>query len=88
MKQVKLFNIYKPVIGMVHISALPGTPNYKGSVKQIIEQTKREALIYKENGLDAIVIENMHDVPYLKRKVGPEVTSLVSVIGYEVKNRW
>jgi membrane complex biogenesis BtpA family protein len=86
MKQVKLFNIYKPVIGMIHISALPGTPNYKGSVKQIIEQAKREALIYKENGIDAIAIENMHDVPYLKRKVGPEVTSLMSVIGYEVKN--
>jgi membrane complex biogenesis BtpA family protein len=86
MKQVKLFNIYKPVIGMIHISALPGTPNYKGSVKQIIEQAKREALIYKENGIDAIAIENMHDVPYLKGKVGPEVTSLVSVIGYEVKN--
>jgi membrane complex biogenesis BtpA family protein len=86
MNQLHLFNIYKPVIGMIHISALPGTPNFSGSIKQIMEQVKREALIYKENGIDAIAIENMHDVPYLKRKVGPEVTSLVSVIGYEVKN--
>ncbi|MGB5895968.1 MAG: BtpA/SgcQ family protein [Ignavibacteriaceae bacterium] len=86
MKHLNLFNIYKPVIGMIHVSALPGTPNYRGSVKQIIEQAKTEALIYKENGIDAIAIENMHDVPYLKRKVGPEITSLISVIGYEVKN--
>lgn len=86
MKHIKLFNIHKPVIGMIHVSALSGTPNYKGSVKQIIEQAKREALIYKENGIDAIAIENMHDVPYLKRKVGPEITSLMSIIGYEVKN--
>ncbi|MGB5847873.1 MAG: BtpA/SgcQ family protein [Ignavibacteriaceae bacterium] len=86
MKHLNLFNIYKPVIGMIHVSALPGTPNYRGSVKQIIEQAKTEALIYKENGIDAIAIENMHDVPYLKRKVGPEITSLMSVIGYEVKN--
>ena len=86
MKHFELFNIHKPVIGMIHVSALPGTPNHKGSVKQIIEQAKREALIYKENGIDAIAIENMHDVPYLKRKVGPEITSLMSVIGYEVKN--
>ena len=86
MKHLNLFNIYKPVIGMIHISALPGTPNFSGSVKQIIEQAKKEALIYKENGIDAIAIENMHDVPYLKRKVGPEITSLMSVIGYEVKN--
>jgi len=86
MKHLNLFNIYKPIIGMIHVSALPGTPNYRGSVKQIIEQAKMEALIYKENGIDAIAIENMHDVPYLKRKVGPEITSLMSVIGYEVKN--
>lgn len=86
MKHLNIFNIYKPVIGMIHISALPGTPNHKGSVKQIIEQTKREALIYKENGIDAIAIENMHDVPYLNRNVGPEVTSLMSIIGYEIKN--
>jgi membrane complex biogenesis BtpA family protein len=86
MKHLNLFNIYKPVIGMIHVSALPGTPNYRGSVKQIVEQAKTEALIYKENGIDAIAIENMHDVPYLKRKVGPEITSLMSVIGYEVKN--
>ncbi len=86
MKHLNLFNIYKPVIGMIHVSALPGTPKYKGSVKQIIEQAKSEALIYKENGIDAIAIENMHDVPYLKRNVGPEITTLMSVIGYEVKN--
>jgi len=86
MKNFNFFNIYKPVIGMIHVSALPGTPNFSGSVKQIIEQAKKEALIYKENGIDAIAIENMHDVPYLKRKVGPEITSLMSMIGYEVKN--
>lgn len=86
MKHFNLFNICKAVLGMIHVSALPGTPNYKGSVKQIIEQAKREALIYNENGIDAIAIENMHDVPYLKRKVGPEITSLMGVIGYEVKN--
>jgi membrane complex biogenesis BtpA family protein len=86
MKHLNLFNIYKPVIGMIHVSALPGTPNYRGSVKQIIEQAKTEALIYKENGIEAIAIENMHDVPYLKRNVGPEITTLMSIIGYEVKN--
>ena len=86
MKHFKLFNIQKPVVGVIHVSALPGTPNYKGSVKQIIDQAKTEAHIYKENGIDAIVIENMHDIPYLKRVVGPEITSLMSVIGYEVKN--
>jgi predicted TIM-barrel enzyme len=86
MKEEKVFNIYKPVIGVIHVDAFPGTPNYNGDVKEIIVHAKKEALIYKENNIDIIAIENMHDVPYLKRAVGPEITSMMSVIGYEIKN--
>jgi membrane complex biogenesis BtpA family protein len=85
-KEKTIFNIRKPIIGVVHIDALPGTPNYNGDVREIIEHAKEEALIYKKNNIDVIAIENMHDVPYLKRAVGPEITSIMSVIGYEVKN--
>ena len=73
MKDVKLLEIYKPIFGMIHLEALPGTPDYSGDVKSIISKAKKEAEIYKESGIDAVIIENMHDVPYLKRKVGPEI---------------
>ena len=86
MKDVKLLEIYKPIFGMIHLEALPGTPDYSGDVKSIISKAKKEAEIYKESGIDAVIIENMHDVPYLKRKVGPEIISLMSIIGYEIKN--
>ncbi len=33
----KLFKVTKPIIGMVHVDALPGTPNYKGEVNNIIK---------------------------------------------------
>jgi len=85
MKEINLFGIKKPVIGMIHIDALPGTPNYGGDVKSIINKAKKEAEIYKDSGIDILMIENMHDAPYLKRKVGPEITSLMGVIGYEIK---
>ena len=86
MKEKYIFDITKPVIGVIHVDALPGTPNYKNNVKKIIEHAKKEALIYKENNIDVIAIENMHDVPYLKRSVGPEIISMMSIIGYEIKN--
>jgi len=86
MNELKLFGLNKPVIGMIHIGALPGTPNYGGEVKSIIEEAKQEAEIYRDSGIDILMIENMHDTPYLKRKVGPEITSLMSVVGYEIKN--
>ena len=82
----KIFKTEKPIIGMIHTDALPGTPNYTGNVKSIIKKAKEEAGIYKREGIDSIMIENMHDVPYLKNHVGPEITSLMSIVGYEIKN--
>ncbi len=85
MKNKKILGINKPVIGMIHVDALPGTPKYKGDVESIINSAMKEAMIYKNSGIDAIAIENMHDIPYLKRNVGPEIISLMSIIGREVK---
>ncbi len=75
----------KLIIGMIHVEALPGTPNYKGNFDAIIEKAVAEAKIYADAGIDALAIENMHDVPYLKRKVGPEITSAMTIVGHEVK---
>ncbi len=85
MKNKKIFGINKTVVGMIHVDALPGTPKYKGDVESIINSAVKEAMIYKNSGIDAIAIENMHDIPYLKRNVGPEIISLMSIIGREVK---
>ncbi len=78
----------KQIIGMIHTLASPGTPKFTDNIDQIISKALSEAKIYKEYGIDSLIIENMHDVPYLKRKVGPEVTSLLSIIAYEVKNEF
>jgi membrane complex biogenesis BtpA family protein len=86
MKEINILGISKPIIGVIHIGALPGTPNYNGDVKSIISKANNEAVIYKDSGIDVVIIENMHDVPYLKRNIGPEITSLMSIIGYEIKN--
>ncbi|MFA7228888.1 MAG: BtpA/SgcQ family protein [Melioribacteraceae bacterium] len=82
---MKLFGLEKPVIGMIHIDPLPGAPKFSGDVKTIIEKAKKEALLYRKCGIPSIMIENMHDVPYLNKCAGPEVTSIMSVILYEIK---
>lgn len=81
-----VFKVPKPIIGMVHVEPLPGTPNYKGKVKDIINKACTEAKLYLNAGVDAIGIENMHDVPYLCKTAGPEISSLMSIIGYELKS--
>ena len=81
-----LFPKPKPVVGVIHVGALPGTPRAVMSVAELVRQATKEAGIYRECGVDGIIIENMHDVPYLKGAVGPEIVAAMAVIGSEVKN--
>lgn len=81
----RLFQTRKPVIGMVHVAALPGTFRHQLSMAEIVGRAVREARIYARAGLDAIMIENMHDLPYLRNDVGPEIVAAMSVIGTKIK---
>lgn len=81
----KVFKNLKPIIGMIHVPALPGTPKNVLKPNAIILSCINEALKLTKAGVDGIMIENMHDVPYLNRKVGPEIIGLLSIIVHEVK---
>ena len=70
---------------MLHIGALPGTPSASHSVETLIQHALAEASIYRDAGFTALAIENMHDRPYLKGGVGPEITSAMTAIAREVK---
>ena len=72
------------VIGMIHVPALPGTPGHAGGMAPLIDQALAEAALYRENGVHALMIENMHDVPYL-RTPGPEITAAMAVVAREVR---
>jgi membrane complex biogenesis BtpA family protein len=82
-----IFKDIKPIIGMIHLKALPGTPKNTLNASDIINAALQEAEIYKKAGIDAIMIENMHDVPYLKGSVDHEISSIMTLIGYLIKQR-
>ena len=73
------------LIGMIHVGALPGSPLNALPLDKLIGQAREEAVIYRDSGIDAIMIENMHDRPYLKGTVGPEITAAMTAIAAEVK---
>ncbi|MEM1220268.1 MAG: BtpA/SgcQ family protein [Bacteroidota bacterium] len=70
-----LFPYRCPLIGMIHVPALPGTPAYGGRLSDILKKVEEETRVFAELGMDGILLENMHDIPYLKREVGPEITA-------------
>ena len=53
---------------------------------ELVVAAREEAKLYHECGVHGIIIENMHDVPYLKSEVGPEIVAAMAVIGAEVKS--
>lgn len=73
------------IIGAVHIHALPGAAGYKGNMAEIIERALSDATTYQKAGVDALVIENMHDVPYLKGYVEAETIAAMAVVASAIK---
>jgi uncharacterized protein len=79
------FDAARALIGMIHVAALPGTPSAHESIDAIVERAVGEANVYREAGFTAVAIENMHDRPYLRGAVGPEITAAMTAVAREVK---
>lgn len=79
------FGAPRALIGMLHVGPLPGTPAACQSLEQLIEHTVAEARVYRDAGFTALALENMHDRPYLKGGVGPEITAAMTALAREVK---
>ncbi len=83
--QPPLFRSPTPVIGMIHVGALPGTPAHSQNLAAIERQAVAEALLYRDAGVDGLMLENMHDTPYLRGSVGHEITASLSVVARAVR---
>ena len=81
-----LFNSRKPVIAMIHVGALPGTPAACSTLREIETNALREARVYRSAGVHGLMLENMHDTPYLRGAVGPEIVSAMAIIARAVKD--
>lgn len=74
------------LIGMVHVHALPGTPEHRTPVPEIIGRAVAEARRLEAAGFDAVIIENMHDAPYVHGpRLGPEITACMTAVAGAVR---
>ncbi|MBU0638210.1 MAG: BtpA/SgcQ family protein [Planctomycetes bacterium] len=76
----------KAVVGMIHVGALPGTPRHVAALRPIVARAAEEAAAYESAGFDGLLIENMHDVPYLCGSVGPEIVAGMTAVGVAVRS--
>jgi uncharacterized protein len=81
----QIFGGPRALIGMVHVQALPGTPREEATLEAIAEAAVAEAREYQAAGFHGIGMENMHDRPYLKGAVGPEIVAAMTAVGREIR---
>src|SRR5882672_10724172 len=81
-----LFAHPKPVIAMIHVGALSGTPAGGLSLAEIEKQALREAKMFRDSSVHGLLLENMHDTPYLRGSVGPEIVAAMAIIARAVKD--
>lgn len=85
-RATKLFGRPRAIVGMVHVLALPGTPRATERMGDVIRRAVDDARLLAKEGFDALLLENMHDVPYLNRTVGPEIVASMTAVACAVRD--
>lgn len=75
----------RALIGMVHLASLPGAPRSRRTVADIARAAADEARILAKAGFDAVIVENMHDAPYVNAH-GPEVVAAMTRAALAVRD--
>ncbi len=79
------FKRKKLLIGVIHLPALPGAPNYGGNFGAIIDRAVADTKAYEKGGADALVIENFGDAPFTSKSVAPETIAAMARAGTAVR---
>ena len=79
----KVFGPIKPVIGMVHLGALPGTPLYDAAkgVEAVVEAAAKDLAALQKAGFDAVMFGNENDRPYEFEVDAASTATMAYVIG-------
>lgn len=79
----RLFGETKPVIAMVHLNALPGSPLYDaaGGVEAIVEAARKDLKALQDADVDAVMFGNENDRPYELKVDTASTATMAYVIG-------
>jgi membrane complex biogenesis BtpA family protein len=82
---VNLFQTSKPIIGVIHLLPLMGSPRWRGDFRTILQRAVQDALTLIQHGIDGLIIENYGDAPFFPDQVEPHVIAAMTQIAAEVK---
>ncbi|HXF69214.1 MAG TPA: BtpA/SgcQ family protein [Thermoflexus sp.] len=79
----EVFGVSKPVIGMIHLPALPGSPLYDAEkgMEGVLEWARRDLHALQDGGIDGVMFCNENDRPYMLRAEPSVVAAMAAVVG-------
>ncbi|MDA1193235.1 MAG: BtpA/SgcQ family protein, partial [Candidatus Poribacteria bacterium] len=80
-----LFASKSPLIGVVHLMPLPGSPRWGDDWNAVETAARRDASVLVESGADGLIVENFGDAPFFKTTVEPITVASMSVLTRAVR---
>lgn len=77
----------KAIIGMIHVLPLPGSVWWEGNIQNLLQRSQKELEIYKDEGVDAVMLENMFDAPYSKPPLAQETVAAMIRIAKIIRKK-
>ncbi|POG54229.1 BtpA/SgcQ family protein [Haloferax marisrubri] len=74
------FSTETPIIGMVHLPPLPGSPGFEGDRDEIRARLLEDAAALESGGVDGIMLENFGDAPFYPDRVPRHVVADVAAL--------
>jgi membrane complex biogenesis BtpA family protein len=75
----------KPVIGMLHLPPLPGSPGYGGDWDEARDALLRDVELLAAGDVDGLMMENFGDVPFYPGRVPVYVATAMTAMAMEVR---
>lgn len=78
----------KFLAAMVAVLPLPGSPLYDGNDGKVMDQALSDLDAYEKAGVDSILFENDHDLPYIQPPLDEKGVALMTEIAREARKRF
>ena len=84
----RLFKSAKPIIGVIHLLPLIGSPQASKPFNELCDRALSDAMTLIDNGIDGVIIENYGDVPFFPDCVEPHTVAAMAILTNRIRSRY
>ena len=78
----------KAFAAMIAVLPLPGSPGYRDNDEEIVHRALEDLDCYRQAGADCVILENSHDLPYIKPPLDDGAVDLMEHLAHEIRHRF